>query len=261
MTRWIALILLGGIVGCTSPLEGYRLDHRQVREKQEAAWIKAAPVPAERKARQDWIAARVGRLVPVSGPTFAGGRATAISGDGYFLTADHVVSSDVHFVETRVKHDTVSRKERPVRVVWRDSRFDLAIVKVAGTGYPHFPGRTARFGRGDLLFTADDQGEGWLAVVDGMASLDDAVGNGRFASAGKVLSSRVLSGATLVVSDLPARGGMSGAPLVTASGEIAAILTEIRTHAFGGGNVRTVGTMIRWEEIDRIVAEDRKTRR
>ncbi len=212
-----------------------------------------------------------------------GGRGAAITADGYFLTAYHVIEgpafylSEVSFssahkkrlkkekiviLNERESQKHISESNRRGRIVWFDKTSDLAIVKFDQRTPNYF--RVLRFPeRGSTVFATDDQGS---SIIPRGRSFQESVGNGPFFSAGGVLSMRPYHhhpGFQNIETSLVARGGMSGSPLVTTSGELCGILSEISLHyqLTGGGFRKTTQTSARMmppEIIRRIIREDRK---
>ena len=199
------------------------------------------------------------------------GRGAALTEDGYFLTAFHVVE-DGPFVWNRLRGmerlqpgRSYTATERAAlirnesfrgRLVWSDADLDLAIVKFEVNGLVHFGGLVNDIESGQTIFTADDGG---ASLVDLGGRSSDQVGNGDFVAAGSIIArirgSDEIGGLQLKTS-LVARGGMSGAPLVTGDGQLCGILTgAVRDRL---GRIFSVASMIRTETIRSIIDEDRR---
>lgn len=205
-----------------------------------------------------------------------GGRAAALTSDGYFLTACHVVEEGPFYIEETktirrpppgpISGDDVDRyfstKRYFGRLVWSDPRLDLAILKFPVTNWPHFENLKVPPEPGDIVFTADGEGRGFVpADAQGNFDIDNFIGDGSFFAAGKVRgpatrnpkSRSVRFSTTMVV-----RGGMSGAPLVTSAYELCGITSRIE----GLGpflTPRTAASMIEPDRLFEIIEADRKS--
>lgn len=183
-----------------------------------------------------------------------GGRGAAITNDGYFLTAHHVIEGPAFFL--------TNLTEKPIRgrLVWADPVTDLAVVK--------FPKSTPNYFRKMLfpvsvhttVLSTDDQG----ITISLEGSQDQGVGNGPFFSAGNVLSHKPYGGGPghTIMTSLVGRGGMSGSPLVTQNGELCGILSRVNltlnvTSAKVWKSSRTTARMMSPNLIRAIIQKDR----
>ena len=278
-TIGLAIFLAVRLGGCGYGLRSYRYDNPMVREQQGEKLFLHVPESKARDRLMASVGPRVGFLAcgnpdqgfdPVTEP-YGNGRAAAITSDGYYLTAFHVVDEEAcYLVETEFKGEVgagpISEEdfERLVsvevfagRIVWSSRRLDLAIVK--------FPKRSRQYFRnlewepevGSIIYTADDSGRGTVIPEEGMNSM---VGNGAFETAGKVTSVKPASGRTegrTIRADLLSRGGMSGAPVVTEDGDLCGIIVRLEGSPLVDGSLRTVARMISPEQIERLIAADR----
>lgn len=183
-----------------------RYDNPAIRTLQEEETARHLGADTDRAGLKREIGLRVSRLLPgvaeeAEGTSVEGGRAVALTADGYFLTAFHVVDDGPCFIEEtrRIgrfsgmigpgKLDRHVRVERHAgRLVWSDPRIDLAILKFALSERPHFDKLKVPPRRGEVVFTSDDEGRMVMPVrEDGRSvlSLKDAIGNGAFFAAGR----------------------------------------------------------------------------
>lgn len=282
---WCLGGILGALIGtslngCSYGLRNYRYDNAMVREQQGQLLEIHLPDRAIRERMMSSVAPRVGFLAcgdpskgfdPVA-ETYGNGRAAAITKDGYYLTANHVVNEDeVFLVETVFRwkpgqgpptevitqealEDWVTIKIYPGRIVWSRPDLDLAIVKFPRKSRQYFDDWTWDLEEGQLLYSADDSGRG---TFDPEVGMDSYVGNGSFEAAGRVTSVRSAlfsSEGKVIRSDLLARGGMSGAPIVTEDGELCGIIVRLEGNPT---QFQTVANMISPEKIREIVEKDR----
>lgn len=143
-----------------------------------------------------------------------GGSAAPISPDGYFMTADHVLSRmagrNVFIFYTRSGKLEVSK----ARVVWRSAAADLALL--------HIPVKTPYF----YQWTPADR---WLP--EGTEVIHGGVSTGYRSGTGKLTSSlspeSAITGARKFKIDLPLLPGDSGGPVVNAVGELVGINSAV----------------------------------
>lgn len=271
------------LASCSAKLQVYQYDNPHIRNRQSEQLDRTLPDPAERQRMMRLIGPRVGFLVrgepgeafdpqKVSAPS---GRAAAISPDGYYMTALHVVQElPFYLVETSLRSgenagiyplaDVARHYDASVsegRVVWKDAKLDLAILKFEKTSPHYFGSWRAGAPHGTMLHAADDWGRGILKLKDGTADMTTLVGNGAFQAAGAVRSSgkrKRGTGGTLIESRMVARGGMSGAPLVTPAGEMAGIIIQVEINPLMTNSSQTIGIMIEPERIAQIIDNDRR---
>jgi len=154
-----------------------------------------------------------------------GGRASAISPDGYFITAHHVVTEDTPHLALPPENTTSKRKAGelhwlPGRLVATFEPADVALVKFDLPMDHWFKLTTNEFTNGKEVFTGAN---------DGIVFGKDKVGNGPFLVHGKTLELRPLQDQAdyhQISTDMVSRGGMSGAPLVDTEGNMLGVLVE-----------------------------------
>jgi len=287
ITRVFVIFTAFFLASCASGPGKFGYDNPQIRklQQEQSAYFVRDSVTRSKLIRFIGPKVETMRSGPVSGE-FRGGRGAAISSDGYFLTAYHVVKGSAFFLTgpilaknqfRQLKRDgvlqvgTADIKERSIRgrLVWHDEEADLAIVK--------FPVRSPNYFRrfrfplelNTVVLATDDQGRS-IALPDknGHARVETAVGNGPFFSAGSVLSQSSygsVPGRYTSMTSLVGRGGMSGAPLVNLEGELCGVLSRVRlTLNVSSRKVwkssRTTARMLEPSLIRKIVRKDRALR-
>lgn len=143
-----------------------------------------------------------------------GGSATAISADGYFLTADHVLSrlDGRHvFVIYGVKGEL---SPHPARVVWRSEQADLALLHVSASTPHHYS------------FTASNK---WLPI--GTPVIHGGIATGFNSGWGRLGTSlrpeTRFTRARKFKLDIPLQPGDSGGPVVDAHGGLVGINSAV----------------------------------
>lgn len=276
LTSKLALIVCTLLTGCVSDVSFRRFDNPTIRQLQEAETARHIKDDSARTTLKEYIGGRVS-LVYSAMPSDAesdGGRVTAVTSDGYHLTAYHVVRDLTFFIEkTKMIRQPpkgtyessmidryFSRHRYPGRLVWHDADHDLAIVKFPLTDSPHFKTTMDSPEKGDLVYTADDEGRGFIpANEQNETSFENLLGNGRFFAAGKVRSSsrrNLVGRITQISTTLVGRGGMSGAPLVTTDHELCGIIQRIELPEFFR-SPKTVASMIAPDLLHEIIESDR----
>lgn len=278
----IHVILLFMMVGCTTDSQIWRYDNPTIRRLQEEETSRHF---SDEKTRNDLVKQIEERTHfiytrPTKGDTkitrqFSGGRAGAVTADGYFLTAYHVVQDVLFYLEktemirnppmegfpTSQMNKYFSTKRYPGRLVWQNSDLDLAILKFSVTNWPSFTDFKVPPDQGDLVIAADDEGYGFIVANDeGQTDAGNMIGNGDFMAAGLIregVKKDSESSSAVFSTTLVARGGMSGAPVVTDSQELCGIIVRGEGF-FPFQSPRTVAVMIEPGILFEIIEFDRK---
>jgi serine protease Do len=151
-------------------------------------------------------------------PTRAGGSGFILNTNGFIVTNNHVVENAT---EIQVKLD--DGREMPAKVVGRDAKTDLALLKIEATGLPVIP-------LGDS--TALQVGEPVMAIGNPFG-LEQTVTTGIVSATGRVIGSGPYD--NFIQTDASINPGNSGGPLINARGEVIGINTAIFSR--GGGSV------------------------
>ncbi len=272
-------ITLACAVGCTDYASSWKFDNPTVRRIQEKETVRHITDDNQKTRIKEYIGKRV-RIVFSEGGTelpdeiHTAGRAAALTQDGYFITAYHVVQDRAFYIEQTnmirrppsrgFKTSEISRyfssSRHRGRLVWSNPDADLAILKFPIEGHPYFNLLEANPTKEQIVFSADDEGYGSSpADKRGEVRRENLVGNGVFFAAGSVLDGPdkfLPATASTFSTSLVARRGMSGAPLVTADFKLCGVLS--RMEGFGRfQSLRTVAATIDPSLIEDLVADDR----
>ncbi len=143
-----------------------------------------------------------------------------ISEDGYILTNNHVVEG-----ADKIKVRLSNEKEYEGRVVGKDSKTDIALIKVEADDN-HLP--TVKLGDSDSL----EVGE-WVMAIGNPFGLEHTVTVGVVSAKGRVIGMGPYD--NFIQTDASINPGNSGGPLINTKGEVIGINTSIFTPS--GGNV------------------------
>lgn len=259
------------LAGCTN-FERLTYDLPETRELQRESLKRVSAKPIRGESIEDFFRDKVG-LIVLGNQSFPSGRAVPITQDGYYLTAWHVVDqgnfSLSNFVSLKplpvgrvVEAKDYYRDDlHPGRLVWKDEKNDLAIVKFDFEPKHTFSLSGAALKPGENVFSAAVGTNSGVLLVFPDMELKDGVGNGPYQTAGSV--SRVQRSSdnnpTFVYrSNLVARGGMSGGAVVNATGDLVGILIQIQAGLLGSPS--TIFSMLEAEKVRAIVEQDRLNR-
>lgn len=142
-----------------------------------------------------------------------------ISKDGYILTNNHVIQ-DV----TDIRVITVEGKEYNARVVGKDPKTDVALIKIDGKG--EFP--SAVLGNSDKLRIGE-----WVIAIGNPFGLGHTVTAGIVSATGRALG--LAQYEDFIQTDTPINPGNSGGPLFNLKGEVVGINSAIIPYAQGIG--------------------------
>jgi serine protease Do len=151
-------------------------------------------------------------------PTRAAGSGFILNTNGFIVTNNHVVENAA---DIQVKLG--DGRELPAKVVGRDAKTDLALLKIDATGLPVIP-------LGDS--TALQVGEPVMAIGNPFG-LEQTVTTGIVSATGRVIGSGPYD--NFIQTDASINPGNSGGPLINARGEVIGINTAIFSR--GGGSV------------------------
>jgi serine protease Do len=147
------------------------------------------------------------------------GSGFVISADGYILTNNHVVED-----ADQIKVKTLNGKEYEGKVVGRDPKTDLALVKINGA--PDL--EALKLGNSDSLKVGN-----WVVAIGSPFGLDQTVTAGIVSAKGRAIGSGPYD--DFIQTDASINPGNSGGPLLNTAGEVVGINTAIYSQS--GGNV------------------------
>jgi S1-C subfamily serine protease len=241
-----ALCIFSLILASCSDLSMLRYDNPEIREYQKQSLAEFPEKPIQGQSINDFFEDRVVQIIPGEDQEISGGRGAALTRDGYYLTAWHVVADGDFFIPELVQLRPIPKEitvwgpgespfrtdYHPGRVVWHDEEADLAVVKFDFESKGILEPVVGELPEGEALFCGHSKGAGKIASG---GSLSDMVGNGSFETAGRIVKVRPQSKERPFITydtSLVGRGGMSGAPAVTQNGRLAGIVSK------GGRNYR-----------------------
>jgi len=142
-----------------------------------------------------------------------------ISSDGYILTNAHVVEN-----ADEITIKLTDKREYAARVIGRDKRTDVALLKIDATGLP-----TVRFGDPTKLKVGE-----WVAAIGSPFGFENSVTQGIVSAKGRSLPQENL--VPFIQTDVAINPGNSGGPLFNMKGEVVGINSQIysRTGGFMG---------------------------
>jgi serine protease Do len=147
------------------------------------------------------------------------GSGFVISTDGYILTNNHVVEN-----ADQITVRTADAKEYKGKVVGRDSKTDLALVKIDGASDLE----ALKLGDSNKIKVGN-----WVVAIGSPFGLDQTVTAGIVSAKGRTIGSGPYD--DYIQTDASINPGNSGGPLLNTSGEVVGINTAI--YSQNGGNV------------------------
>jgi len=147
------------------------------------------------------------------------GSGFVISSDGYILTNNHVIDD-----ATQIKIKLADGKEYDAKVVGRDPKTDLALLKAEGASDL----QPLQMGDSDSLKVGN-----WVVAVGSPFGLEQTVTAGIVSAKGRVIGSGPYD--NFIQTDASINPGNSGGPLLNTEGQVVGINTAIFSQS--GGNV------------------------
>ena len=148
------------------------------------------------------------------------GSGILISRDGEILTSYHVVRS-----ADTIKVKLADQSEHEARLIGKDDRTDLALIKIRRSG-GNLP--FARLGNSSQLEVGD-----WVMAIGNPFGLEHTVTAGIVSAKGRVIGAGPYD--NFIQTDASINPGNSGGPLISADGEVIGVNTAIFSQS--GGNV------------------------
>jgi serine protease Do len=146
------------------------------------------------------------------------GSGFVINADGHILTNNHVIDG-----ATEIKVKLSDGRELPAKLIGRDAKTDLALIKVEATGLPVIPlGNSAALHVGEPVM-----------AIGNPFGLEQTVTTGIVSATGRVIGEGPYD--NFIQTDASINPGNSGGPLINARGEAVGINTAIFTQT--GGSV------------------------
>jgi serine protease Do len=135
-----------------------------------------------------------------------------INKDGYIVTNNHVVDS-----AEEIKVKLSDGREYKAKVIGRDSKTDLALIKISST-FENLP--ILALGDSEQMRVGD-----WVLAVGNPFGLEQTVTQGIISATGRVIGSGPYD--NFLQTDAPINPGNSGGPLVNLKGEVIGINSAI----------------------------------
>ncbi len=157
--------------------------------------------------------------IPENFRTQGAGSGVIMSRDGYILTNNHVVEGAKEVTVT-----LADKQEYTARVVGRDPKTDLAVLKIDATE----PLPTAVMGDSDHLNVGD-----WVVAIGNPFGLSNTVTAGIVSAKGRIIGAGPYD--DFIQTDASINPGNSGGPLFNTKGEVVGINTAIIPNGQGIG--------------------------
>jgi len=183
----------------------------------------------------------LGFSVPIAKGGSGFGSCAAVTGDGYFLTAAHVLAHDDSYVLYATSNSSETYiKYAPIRVVYKDEQADFAIVKAEVSTPRYLKYRRTPLTEESVLFAG-----GWIHDK----------GGGLFLEYGGVPGGN--SDFKKVVTTLPMIKGDSGSPLIDQKGRLCGVLSTMRLGVIIKMKPKSTAVMMAPEKVESIISKDR----
>ena len=152
------------------------------------------------------------------------GSGVVVSGDGYVLTNNHVVSGgNDRAVVTEVTVMLSDKRELKARLVGTDVMTDIAVLKVSAADLP-----ALTWGDSSKLKVAE-----WVLAIGNPYQLNQTVTLGIVSATGRRLGGSLASYEDFIQTDAAINPGNSGGALINARGELIGINTAIYSQSGG----------------------------
>jgi serine protease Do len=154
------------------------------------------------------------------------GSGVIINADGTILTNNHVVESTTEIVVT-----LSDKQEYKAKVLGRDPKTDLAVIKLEGKG----PFKAAVLGNSESARVGE-----WVLAIGNPFGLSNTVTAGIISAKGRIIGAGPYD--DFIQTDAPINPGNSGGPLINMQGEVIGINTAIIPNGQGIGFAIPVNT-------------------
>ena len=153
------------------------------------------------------------------------GSGVIVSSDGYILTNNHVIAGRSDEIADEILVRLNDERELPARVVGRDSRTDVAVLKIDADDLPYLPiADSNNLVVGDIVFAIGNPMGVGMTVTQGIVS---ATGRGHLNILGDD------SYENFIQTDAAINMGKSGGALIDAKGRLVGINTAILSRTGG----------------------------
>ena len=181
---------------------------------------------------------------PVSGYGYWGGQQTAtgsgsgiiVSSDGYIVTCKHVVEN-----ASRIKVVLNDDSEHEATLIGSDNRYDLAVIKIEGTGLA-----ACTLGDSDMLTVGEDV----IAIGNPLGELRGTATSGMVSALNRSVTVETVD-MTLIQTDAAISPGNSGGGLFNSSGTLIGIVNA----KAGADNAEGLGFAIPVSSVREIIAD------
>ncbi|MCS1350063.1 S1C family serine protease [Mechercharimyces sp. CAU 1602] len=198
-----------------------------------------ATIVAQEEAKQNLTNPLLGLFLPElnqeTTPSQHFGSGFVIHTDGYIITNEHVVRDTSKLSVNLYGYKT----PLPARVVWHDSKRDLALIKV----HPPTPLKPVRLGSSKTT----EVGE-WVIAVGNPLGLDHTVTLGVVSGKDRPLKVANRFYSNVIQTDAAINPGNSGGPLINIKGEVIGINTLIIYPS------QSIGFAIPIDEVKRLMS-------
>ena len=144
-------------------------------------------------------------------------------GSGFIVSADGLILTNAHVVrgaqEVTVK--LTDRREFKAKVLGRDDKTDVAVIKINATGLPTLP-----LGSSQALMPGE-----WVMAIGSPFGFENSVTAGVVSAKGRSLPDD--SAVPFIQTDVAVNPGNSGGPLLNARGEVVGINSQIYSRSGG----------------------------
>ena len=175
------------------------------------------PGPRGAEQYREFLERYFGESLPREEPRQSLGSGLIIEPDGYVLTNHHVIEG-AGMIMVRLSDE----EEYEARVVGRDPRTDLALLKIQGRG----KFTAVRLGDSDALRVGD-----WVVAIGNPFGLEHTVTAGIVSAKGRVIGAGPYD--DFIQTDAAINPGNSGGPLFNARGEVVGITSAIFSQSGG----------------------------
>ncbi len=151
-----------------------------------------------------------------SEPVRSLGSGFIISSDGYILTNAHVIDG-----ADKITVRMPDRQEYTAKVIGKDKRTDIALIKIDATNLPVAP-----IGNSDNIQVGE-----WVLAIGEPFGLDHTATHGIVSAIGRDLPDE--SYVPFIQTDAPVNPGNSGGPLIDTNGKVIGINSQIYTKSGG----------------------------